>query len=123
MFDTVFYAQLVRQSGLSHDYIAHRLNLKESRYLRKAAGIECFYTNEMQTLKDLFYLSDTEATELFFCNRFKAYCRDRGITNKQIADILGIKNASRLMNGKQAFKVSQVVKLCRHFNISADDYF
>ena len=125
MFDTVFYAQLVRQSRLPHDFIAHMLNLSEKEYLKRATGIKPFNSDDIAILKNLFCLSGTEAERLFFCNNFKIYCQDKHITNKDLADLLGVTPAtvSRKINGKSPFYVSEVVKICREYNISADDYF
>jgi plasmid maintenance system antidote protein VapI len=57
--------------------------------------------------------------------KFKGYCAERKIKSKDIAKILGIneKFANKKMNGKEPFTLEQVKKLCKHFGISADEYF
>ena len=57
--------------------------------------------------------------------KFKGYCAENRIKQLEIAEILGIsvQNVNRKMNGKEPFTFEQVKKLCKHFNISADEYF
>ena len=125
MLDTVYYAQLVRQSGLSHDYIAHALGLTKPAYLNKATGCSPFRSDDMAVLKRIFSLSADDATSLFYCNKFTAYCHDRGITGADLARVLDVSPATarRYMKDNSRLKVSHIVTICRTFNISADDYF
>ena len=57
--------------------------------------------------------------------KFKAYCVEHGIKQKEIAKLLGIlvSSVNRKMNDKEPFTLEQVKKLCSHYGISADDYF
>ena len=57
--------------------------------------------------------------------KFKGYCAENRIKQLEIAEILGIsvQNVNRKMNGKESFTFEQVKKLCKHFKISADEYF
>ena len=57
--------------------------------------------------------------------RFKGYCAEHNIKQAEIAEILGIhvQNVSEKLNGKQSFTLYQIRTLCKHYGISADDYF
>ncbi len=57
--------------------------------------------------------------------KFKGYCAEHKIRQSEIAELLGIQvpNVSEKMNGKQPFTLEQVKILCKHYGISADDYF
>ena len=57
--------------------------------------------------------------------KFKGYCAENNISQREIAEILGIKiqSANAKLNGRQDFTFSQVRTLCEHFGISADIYF
>jgi antitoxin component HigA of HigAB toxin-antitoxin module len=57
--------------------------------------------------------------------KFKAYITENGIRQSEIAEVLGITkaNANLKINGKQAWTLEQVKKLCQRYNISADKYF
>lgn len=57
--------------------------------------------------------------------RFKGYCAEHNIRQKEIADLLGINqsNTNEKMNGKQNWTLDQIRILCKRYNISADDYF
>lgn len=57
--------------------------------------------------------------------KFKGYCAEHGIKQKEIAELLDIdlSNVNEKLNGKQQFTVSQIRLLCDRYNISADDYF
>ena len=57
--------------------------------------------------------------------KFKGYCAEHGIKQKEIAELLGIdlSNVNEKLNGKQQFTVSQIRLLCDRYGISADDYF
>lgn len=55
--------------------------------------------------------------------KFKAYCAEHEIKQKEIADVLGIKSVSNVslkINGKQPWTLEQVQTLCQHYGISAD---
>lgn len=57
--------------------------------------------------------------------RFKGYCVAHNIKQAEIAEVLNLKlqNANEKLNGKQPFTLEQVKILCKHYGISADDYF
>jgi plasmid maintenance system antidote protein VapI len=57
--------------------------------------------------------------------KFKGYCAERNIKQEEIAKILNItvSNANRKINGKDPFTLEQVKILCKHYGISADEYF
>jgi transcriptional regulator with XRE-family HTH domain len=57
--------------------------------------------------------------------KFKGYCAEHGIKQKEVADLLGItiESVNRKINGKEPFTFEQVKKLCDHYKISADVYF
>ena len=57
--------------------------------------------------------------------RFKGYCAEHNIKQAEIAELLGIhvQNVSEKLNGKQSFTLDQIRTLCKHYGISADDYF
>lgn len=57
--------------------------------------------------------------------KFKGYCAEHGISQKEIADLLGINiwSVNKKLNGKEPFTFEQVKKLCDHYKISADVYF
>lgn len=125
MLNTAYYNQLIKKSGLPHEFIAYRLKLSADKYNQKAAGVVCFGADEMAIIKDLFNLSAAEATKLFFTSPFKAYCIENGITGADLAQLLGVSRSTayRYMKSSSRLKVSQVVKICKAFNISADSYF
>lgn len=125
MLDTVYYAELVRMAGLSHDYIAHRLHLSEPAYFSRAAGCVPFGSDEMAVLKSIFSLSADDAGRLFFANKFKLFCQDRHITGAGLAKVLKVSPATayRYMNDCSRLKVSQVAAICRAFKVSAEAIF
>ena len=57
--------------------------------------------------------------------KFKGYCAEHNIKQKDIAELLGItpQTVSRKMNGKEPFTLDQVKTICAHYGISADEYF
>lgn len=58
--------------------------------------------------------------------KFKGYCAEHNIRLAEVAEVIGIKNiqnVSEKMNGKVAWTLDQVKKLCKHYGISADEYF
>ena len=57
--------------------------------------------------------------------KFKGYCAEHNIRQSEVAELLNIsvQQVNRKINGKEAFTLEQVKTLCKHFNISADDYF
>lgn len=57
--------------------------------------------------------------------KFKGYCAERGIKQKEIANLLGISlvHANLKLNGREAFTLPQIKTLCQHYQISADEYF
>lgn len=57
--------------------------------------------------------------------KFKGYCTEHGIKQKEIAELLGISvgSVNRKINGKEKFTLEQVKIICAHYGISADEYF
>lgn len=57
--------------------------------------------------------------------KFKEFCSERQIKQKDIAELLNIsiQSASRKINGKESFTLNQVKTICLHYGISADKYF
>ena len=57
--------------------------------------------------------------------KFKGFCAEHGIRQKEIAELLGIdkSNVNLKMNNKQPFTLEQVKILCDTYHISADDFF
>ena len=57
--------------------------------------------------------------------KFKGYCAEHNIKQKDIADALKItrQNVNRKINGKEPFTLEQVKTLCKKYGISADEYF
>lgn len=57
--------------------------------------------------------------------KFKGFCAERGIKQKEIADLLGITVTSvcRKLNGNESFTIKQIKILCEHYKISAEEYF
>lgn len=57
--------------------------------------------------------------------KFKGYCAENKIKQSEIAEILHItvQMANKKLNGKEPFTFEQVKTLCKHYGISADEYF
>lgn len=57
--------------------------------------------------------------------KFKAYCIEHNIKQKELAELLGItvSNVNLKLNGKEPFTLSQIRIICKHYKISADEYF
>ena len=57
--------------------------------------------------------------------KFKGYCAEHNIKQIEVAEILDIsvQQVNRKINGKEAFTLEQVKILCKHYEISADEYF
>lgn len=57
--------------------------------------------------------------------KFKGYCAEHNIRQREIAELLDLnpQTVNRKMNGKEAFTLEQVKKICEHYGISADTYF
>lgn len=57
--------------------------------------------------------------------KFKGYCAENGIRQKEIADLLGlsISNVNSKLNGHLEWTLEQVKTLCQYYGISADIYF
>ena len=57
--------------------------------------------------------------------KFKGYLAEHNIKQREVAEILGIKvqNLNKKLNGKEPFTLAQVKILCKHYGISADEYF
>ena len=57
--------------------------------------------------------------------KFKGYCAENRIKQKELADLLGlsIQSVYKKVNGLQDFTLSEIKILCSHYGISADYYF
>lgn len=57
--------------------------------------------------------------------KFKGYCSENGIKQIEIAEILNltVQSVNKKINGKEPFTFDQIKTLCKHYNISADEYF
>ena len=57
--------------------------------------------------------------------KFKGYLAEHKIKQTYIAELLNLSvtSVNKKLNGKEQFTFEQVKTLCRHFKISADDYF
>lgn len=57
--------------------------------------------------------------------KFKGYCAENKIKQTEIADLLKItvQSVNRKLNGNEPFTLEQVKIICKHFEISADEYF
>ncbi len=53
---------------------------------------------------------------------FKAWLVINGITQRELAEVLGIsfQSVNKKVNGKEDFTMDQARKICRHYNVSAD---
>lgn len=60
-------------------------------------------------------------------NKFKQFLVEQGIKQDEVATLLGMSRSqlNMILNGQRGndFLVSQMIKLCEHYNISADQYF
>lgn len=60
-------------------------------------------------------------------NKFKNYLVEQGIKQSEVAELLGISRSqlNMILNGQRDndFMVNQVITLCNHYNLNADDYF
>lgn len=60
-------------------------------------------------------------------NKFKQFLLEQGIKQEEVATLLGMSRSqlNMILNGQRDndFLVSQMIKLCEHYNISADHYF
>lgn len=57
--------------------------------------------------------------------KFKGYCAENRIKQLEIAEILKltVQSVNKKLNGKEPFTFEQIKTLCKHYNISADEYF
>lgn len=57
--------------------------------------------------------------------RFKMWLVENRVTQRSVARLLGISNTAinRKINGKEDFSIEQVRKICREYNVSADQLF
>ena len=57
--------------------------------------------------------------------KFKGFCAEHKIKQSEIAELLQItvQSVNRKLNGNEPFTLEQVKTLCKHYEISADDYF
>ncbi len=57
--------------------------------------------------------------------KFKGYCVENGIKQKELAKLLGlsISVVNQKMNGRLDWTLEQVKTICKHYGISADIYF
>lgn len=53
---------------------------------------------------------------------FKAWLVINGITQRELAEVLGIsfQSVNKKVNGKEDFTMDQARKICKHYNVSAD---
>ena len=60
-------------------------------------------------------------------NEFKNYLVEQGIKQEEVATLIGLSRSqlNMILNGQRGndFYVSQVVKICNHYKISAEQYF
>lgn len=60
-------------------------------------------------------------------NEFKNYLIEQGIKQEEVATLIGISRSqlNMILNGQRGndFYVSQVVKICNYYKISAEQYF
>lgn len=60
-------------------------------------------------------------------NEFKNYLIEQGIKQEEVATLIGLSRSqlNMILNGQRGndFYVSQVVKICNHYKISAEQYF
>ncbi len=60
-------------------------------------------------------------------NKFKNYLVEQGIKQNEVAELLGMSRSqlNMILNGQRDndFMVNQVITLCNHYQISADEYF
>lgn len=60
-------------------------------------------------------------------NKFKLFLVEQGIKQEEVAELISLSRSqlNMILNGQRGndFYVSQVVKICNHYKISADDYF
>lgn len=58
-------------------------------------------------------------------NKFRGWCAEHSVSNKELAKLLGINESNMClkMNGKQAFSIEQVKTICTTYGISADEFF
>ena len=54
--------------------------------------------------------------------RFKGWLAENNITQREIADLLGLSQQSvyKKVNGKEDFTLVQIKAICERYNISAD---
>lgn len=57
--------------------------------------------------------------------KFKAWLVENQISQAEVAEVLGISRAlaNAKINGREEFTLSQVRTLCKHYGISADNFF
>ena len=69
-----------------------------------------------------YFLKDMEVMPIY---KFRGYCIENKIRQKEIAELLNIsaQSVSRKMNGKEPFTLDQVKTICVYYGISADEYF
>lgn len=53
---------------------------------------------------------------------FKAWLVINGITQRELAEVLGLsfQSVNKKVNGKEDFSLDQARKICKHYHISAD---
>lgn len=58
-------------------------------------------------------------------SKFKGFCAEHNISQRELADVLGIsiQSANKKVNGKIPMTLNQIKVLCEHYQISADEYF
>lgn len=66
MTNSVLLKEIVKESGLKKSFIAERMGVSYSSYMRKESGKSPFYADELSVLWDLLRLSSQEVNEIFF---------------------------------------------------------
>lgn len=58
-------------------------------------------------------------------SKFKAYCIEQHIKQRDIAELLGVSigTVNRKLNNRSVFTLQEVKTLCMSYHISADKYF
>lgn len=123
MTDTKRLAEKIKESTLPAAFLAQQCNLSEAEFNARAEGRKYFCCDEISVLKDFLCLTNEEAAAIFFHRTFKDYCKQNGIKQAELCDLLNLKSVSGKLNGRQPFTLQQIKTICKHYHISADDYF
>lgn len=66
MTNSVLLKEIVKESGLKKTFIAERMGVSYSTYMRKESGKSPFYSDELSIMWSLLNLSEKEVTDIFF---------------------------------------------------------